>query len=230
MHRKSIRHIYFNILPKVFIFSGIGFFILTFLPVINDEFWYGIKIFKSQKFYAITSKDIVSNNKYENDSIFARLISTKPIKLEPVNEDFSIIIEKVGINAPIVAKVPVSDSKAYNNALKAGVAHALISDFPSSKPGNVYLFAHASINFWELGKYATTFNLLRKVTVGDRIHVFYEGKVFIYQTINKEILPGWNTYPLTRPVIEPILTLQTCDPPGTTINRLVITAKLIEVK
>ncbi|EKE00377.1 MAG: hypothetical protein ACD_22C00036G0004, partial [uncultured bacterium] len=32
-----------------------------------------------------------------------------------------------------------------------------------------------------------------------------------------------------RPVIEPILTLQTCDPPGTTINRLIVTAKLEKV-
>ena len=51
----------------------------------------------------------------------------------------------------------------------------------------------------------------------------------MYEVVNKEIVKGWNTNPLTRPTIEPILTLQTCDPPGTTINRYVVTAKLVEV-
>ena len=73
-------------------------------------------------------------------------------------------------------------------------------------------------------------NLLRKLELGDRIHVFRNNTEFVYHVVNKETLKGWNTYPLTRPVIEPILTLQTCDPPGTTLNRLVVTAKLIEVK
>jgi sortase (surface protein transpeptidase) len=47
--------------------------------------------------------------------------------------------------------------------------------------------------------------------------------------VSKELLKGWDTFPLTRTTIEPILTLQTCDPPGTTLNRLVVTAKLLEV-
>jgi LPXTG-site transpeptidase (sortase) family protein len=72
------------------------------------------------------------------------------------------------------------------------------------------------------------FNLLRKLDFGDRIHIFYKGETFIYEVVNKEVMKGWNTYPITRSVVEPILTLQTCDPPGTTINRLVVTAKLIE--
>jgi len=71
--------------------------------------------------------------------------------------------------------------------------------------------------------------LLRKLEPEDRIHVFFEGDTYVYEVMNKEVYPGWNTFPLSRSVIEPILTLQTCDPPGTTINRLVVTAKLKEV-
>ena len=110
------------------------------------------------------------------------------------------------------------------------MAHALTSNYPSEKPGNTYLFAHASINFWQLGRYDKAFNLLRKLDLGDRVHMFYEGETFVYEVVNKEVMKGWNTYPLTRSVIEPTLTLQTCDPPGTTINRLVVTANLLEVQ
>jgi len=45
----------------------------------------------------------------------------------------------------------------------------------------------------------------------------------------KEIVPGFNVEALTKKVDEPILTLQTCDPPGVEKNRLIITAKRVAV-
>ena len=87
----------------------------------------------------------------------------------------------------------------------------------------------AEVILWRLGKYSNVFNLLRKLHAGDRVNVFFEGKEYEYEVLNNEVMPGWNTYPITRPVIEPTLTLQTCDPPGTTLNRLVVTAKLLSV-
>lgn len=166
----------------------------------------------------------------QRDSVFARYLSVKPITLTPVDREFGIVIEKLGVNAPVVADVAVSDEQTYKESLKYGVAHASSSDYPSREPGNVYLFAHSSLNFWELGKYAQVFNLLRKLEIGDKAHVFYNQSDFVYRVVNKEVYKGFNTYALTRPVIEPLLTLQTCDPPGTTLNRLVVTAKLIEVQ
>jgi sortase A len=196
---------------------------LSFGSIIRDEIWFFLKETRGQELRLFGKKE-----ETVEDSVFARFLSTKPILIEPVNRDFSLVIERIGVNAPIVADVSVSDEKAYIEALKNGIAHASSSKYPSKKPGNVYLFAHASVNFWRLGKYATVFNLLRKLDLGDRVHVFYKGEPYIYEVVNKEVMKGWNTYPITRPVVEPILTLQTCDPPGTTINRLVVTAKLVE--
>lgn len=202
-----------------------GFFLLymTFGRILMGEVWFFIKELKGQeiRLFRRGEGDV-------EDSVFARFLSTRPIFIEPVNRDFSLVIERIGVNAPIVADVSIADQNAYNVALKSGIAHASTSKYPSNNPGNVYLFAHASINFWRLGKYANVFNLLRKLDNGDRIHVFYKGEAFVYEVVNKEVLKGWNTYPITRPVVEPLLTLQTCDPPGTTLNRLVVTAKLIE--
>lgn len=203
---------------------GFLFLFLAFFPLLKDEVTYLVMNIKNQNFVLV---DIFTADKAE-DSPFARLLSSKPIALIPVNKDFSIVIEKIGVNAPIIKDVPITDKDSYEEALKNGVAHAGLSQYPSEDIGNVYLFAHASVNFWELGKYATVFNLLRKLEFGDQIHVFYEGEDFVYEVVNKEVKPGWDTYPITRSTIEPILTLQTCDPPGTTLNRLVVTAKLIE--
>lgn len=214
---------FLKLIANALIVLGIVFLILAYGPLVKDEAWYYLKNLKAQKY-------LVNSSGGEKDSPFARFISTRPINIVPVNTAFSVVIEEIGVNAPVVADVPVIDEKAYNEALKSGVAHASASAYPSDKPGNTYLFAHASINFWELGKYASVFNLLRKLNYGDRIHVFYKGKTFVYSVVNKEVLKGWNTSPLTRPVVEPILTIQTCDPPGTTLNRLVVTAKLIEMR
>lgn len=214
----------YRFIANGFVFFGILLIIFPFLPVLKDELWYRIRQFKQQKYI------LNSSNNAPTESVFASLISDHPIQIQPVNKKFSIVIEKIGVNAPIKADVPITDSNAYIESLKEGVAHASSSLYPSTQPGNVYLFAHASVNFWQLGKYATVFNLLRKLEPGDKIHVFYNNQDYVYETIGKEVLKGWNTYPITRPVLEPILTLQTCDPPGTTINRLIVTAKLISPK
>ena len=196
---------------------------LSFGAILKDEAWFFLKEARGQELSLFNrSEDSVE------DSVFARFLTSRPIFIEPVNKDFSIVIERIGVNAPIVADVSVTDEKAYNEALKTGIAHASTSKYPSNNPGNVYLFAHASINFWRLGKYANIFNLVRKLDLGDRIHIFYKGEPYIYEVVNKETMKGWNTYPITRSVVEPILTLQTCDPPGTTLNRMVVTAKLIK--
>ena len=196
---------------------------MSFGPLIAQEIWYFVKDMKNQEYSLDTSgKDS------EEYSVFGNLLKSTPVKMKPVNEDFSIMIEKIGVNSPIVRDISVVDEKAYKEALKTGVAHAISSDYPTTAPSNVYLFAHASLNFWDLGKYATVFNLLRKMDLKDKINIFYQGDRYVYEVVNKEVVQGWNTNSITRSVIEPILTLQTCDPPGTTINRLVVTAKLVE--
>ena len=222
MSLTRFRKTFWRVVPNIAIVLGLLLVLLSVVPFVRDEVWYFLKQIRGQN-YSL-------NDGGQKDSIFARYLSSKPVRIEPASREFGIVIEKIDVNAPIVADVSVSDEKAYNDALKIGVAHASSSDYPSREPGNVYLFAHSSLNFWELGKYAQVFNLLRKLESGDKIHLFYKGQDFVYRTVGKEVYKGFNTYALTRPVIEPLLTLQTCDPPGTTFNRLVVTAKLVEVR
>ena len=209
-------------LPELLIGAGILILFLTYGPVIFAEIGYKLKQIKNQRYGLNEAGGVV-------DSPFARLLSSKPILLTPVNKEFSLVIEKIGVNVPVVRDVIVTNEDAYINSLKNGLAHAATSPYPSTDPGNVYIFAHSSVNFWRLGKYATAFNLLRKLEPGDKVHVFYDDQDFVYEVFNKEVRKGWDTYPIKRKTIEPILTLQTCDPPGTTLNRMVVTARLLEV-
>jgi len=222
--------VYIRILSNLLIVLGFIFAIVGFGPIIYDNADYYIKQ-GIGKFYILTGftreEDL---NIAEPNSIFSSLISTRAITLEPANLDFSLVIEKIGLTAPVVANVPVSDKKAYMKALRDGVAHASISEYPSQEPGNTYIFAHSSFDFRLLGKYSRAFNLIDKLKVGDRINIFYNHKDYVYSVINSEVLKGWNTQPLDRKVVSPILTLQSCYPPGTTFNRIVVTAELIDVK
>lgn len=201
--------------------------VYAFLPYVVEEVWYRFLQVRNVKYVINTRVNAVPGQNIP--SVFGAILAGTNLTVDPVNRDFSIVIEKIGLNAPIVMGVSVTDPVKYTEALKQGVAQALVSDLPSTTPGNVYLFAHTSFNFWDLGKYATAFNLLRKLELGDEVNIFYHGKRFVYKVVNKETLPGWNTYPLTRAVVEPLVTMQTCDPPGTTLNRLVVTAKLQKV-
>ncbi len=209
-----------KIISNLFIGSGIALLLLAFWPTISSEFLFKWQQFVNRK-YSIENEQLVIK---EKPSPFARLIDQPtPVRTEPVSHNFGIVIEKIGVNAPIIADVDVTKEEIYNKALENGVAHAKGTAYPGTD-NNIYLFAHSSLNFWQLGEYATVFNLIRKLEKGDRIVLFYQNDIYDYRVEKKEILDGFDTSPLTRQYENETLTLQTCHPPGTTMRRLIITA------
>ncbi len=159
-------------------------------------------------------------------SPFAALLAKPtPLKVAPVSEEFGVIIEKIGVNAPVVEDINMANKAEYLAALEHGVAHAKYTAKPG-QVGNCYLFAHSALDFWNYGPYGAVFNLLRKLEPGDRVVIFYRGERFDYEVEEKEVVSGFDVSPLLRTYATPHLTLQTCDPPGVALNRLVVTAKL----
>ena len=114
----------------------------------------------------------------------------------------------------------------YTAALHEGIAHAKGTALPGER-GNTFLFAHSSLNFWQLGPYATVFNLLKELEVDDTVILLHEGKPYLYEVFDKEIVNGWNTELFDIEYDVPVVTMITCDPPGSTINRLVVKARLV---
>lgn len=208
-----------------FIFTAVLLAFLTLWPLLYPQARYYINSFIGQKFKIETIQSGSEEKQGSDLSPFAQMLQgPPPIKIDPVNKDFSIVIEKINVNAPIVANVSMSDRKQYKEALKDGVAHAKGSAAPGE--GATYLFAHSSLDFWELGKYATVFNLLGKSEEGDRIVVFYENKRYDYYVASKETVKGGDITAFYEQSDQPLLYLQTCTPPGTTWNRLIVKAVL----
>lgn len=146
--------------------------------------------------------------------------------LVPPDPDFSIIIPKVAANSRVIPQVSVTEKEAYLAALQEGVAHAEGTAFPG-EGGHMFLFAHSTDFVWNIGTLNAVFYLLYKLEAGDEVILIYKGQRFTYRVTGKEIVdPGQVEY-LTRKTDKEFLTLQTCWPPGTTLQRQLIFAERV---
>ena len=204
------------------IIGGVIFAFLSFWPFVQQEIWYWWNnAFNTNQQNSLDQKQIKTEAKEE----------LPPLKSKPKSEDFGIVIEKIGVNAPVLANVNPANYSEYIAALAKGVAHAKGTAFPGStqaENNNVFLFAHSAINAIQAQRYNSVFYLLRKLEKGDRVTTFYKGKRYDYIVREKRVVQAQDIKYLTEPSKKPILTLQTCDPPGSSLRRLIITADLVQ--
>ena len=144
--------------------------------------------------------------------------------LIPKDPNFSIIVEKIGADAPIIPNVDATNKAIYTDALKRGVAHALGSSFPG-QPGVTYLFAHSTDTIFNVPRFNAIFYLLNDMVAGDKIVVFFDNKRFDYIVTETKITEPEDVSYFTMKTAEQILVMQTCYPPGTTWKRFLVIAK-----
>ena len=193
----------------VLIGISLTIFFFIFGPVLKEEISY--------------QSNQMSGVKYSIDAIEAWSFQ-RPINVPDLN--FAIIIPKLNTASPIVADVDATNQDEYLKALKSGVAHARGTAYPGGV-GNVYLFAHSTDTIFNIGRYNAVFFLIGHLQEGDEIDTYYRGRLYRYKVFDKKVVEPTDTQYLgTLPEGEKTLTLQTCYPPGTTIKRLVVLAKL----
>jgi len=147
------------------------------------------------------------------------------LAIKPVNEEFSIVIPKIAVNAPIVEGVDPYSSFDYQRQLAKGVAQAEGTGLPDQER-TMFLFAHASGDILMARRYNSVFYLLNKLEAGDQLVIYYRGAPYYYQiTASREVAADAINY-LTEDQ-EDDLILMTCTPPGTTWRRLLIFANKI---
>ena len=159
--------------------------------------------------------------------IFNPLITEDGASIDPINKDFSLVVPKVGINASIIPAVNPADPGKYTEALKRGVAHASTSYFPD-EDGTVYLFSHSTNYDWFVKDLNAVFYLLKNLSEGDLMVVFYKGKQYTYRLREKRVVkPTAISYLIPQKGTKTLI-LQTCWPPGSTAERLLLFADLVE--
>ena len=153
------------------------------------------------------------------------LIGEKEKVLVPPNADFSVVIPKIGASEKITANVDPSNEKEYLQVLTNSIAHAKGTSFPGLG-GSTYLFAHSADSFWNVGRYNAVFYLLKELTPGDDVYVFFQGKRHNYKVYETKIVDREDIHYLdSASDIGERVILQTCWPPGTDWKRMLIFAK-----
>lgn len=137
--------------------------------------------------------------------------------------DAGITIPSLYINEPIVFNVDPNDERAYTKALSQGIAHASGTGFPGEgKLG--YYFAHSSSPAFA-SRYNAIFYLLNKIQTGDTISVWHNNTEHRYTVYAKRTTNPTDVSFLKQSYDTDTIVLQTCWPPGTTSQRLLVFAK-----
>jgi len=138
-----------------------------------------------------------------------------------------VIIPKINVEIPVDYTETSTNENVIENDLESGVVHYPTTVLPG-QVGNAAFFGHSSNNIFNQGKYKFAFVLLHTLVPGDTFYLAYNGKMYVYKVITRSIVS-----PSDVSVLNPIpgqtatATLITCDPPGTSLNRLVVVGQQI---
>lgn len=180
-------------------------------------------------YFGLNSKSYYDKAKYSYDTGIKKQsyegkvpAVAKKEENEVVNLPDSIIIPKIGVNAPIIWQINFDD---INSRLNEGVIHFAGTALPG-QTGDIALTGHSSAYPWQKTSFGQVFALLDNLTPGDQIYIIYQKKKYLYTASDKkivsendiEILNGQNSR----------LILITCWPVGTSLHRLVIFANKME--
>ncbi len=160
----------------------------------------------------------------------SRAVSSTPIIIDPsstaVGKEPLIIIPKINVEIPVVYDEPSIDEAAVQKALERGVIHYATTPNPGEK-GNGVIFGHSSNNIFNQGRYKFAFVLLKRLEKGDTFMLQKNSRRYIYRVYDKRIVKPEDVSVLDTQGKPATFTLITCDPPGTSTNRLVVIGEQI---
>lgn len=236
MSKKQItRYLVFRTLGNFLILFVIFAFFATFGPALYYEVRFRFANFQGVRYSLPDAKEssqfatLIKNQELQNQNLgsdFTDLLSGNKEKvLVPPDTNFSVVIPKIAAAEKVTPNVDPGNEKEYLDVLKTSIAHAKGSAFPGLG-GTTYLFAHSADNFWNVGRYNAVFYLLKDLSSGDDVSVFFQGKRYNYTVYDKKIVDPKETEYIASNIGQgERLILQTCWPPGTTWKRLLIFAK-----
>ncbi len=138
-----------------------------------------------------------------------------------------VIIPKINVQIPIHYNVNTTNEYIIENNLESGVVHFPTTVLPGQN-GNAVYFGHSANNILNPGKYKFAFVLLHTLVDGDTFYLTYNDKIYTYKVISH-----FDVSPNDVGVLGPVpgqtatATLITCDPPGTSLYRLIVIGKQI---
>ncbi len=219
-------------LPFIFLMSGL--IILTTQIVIPN-----LSGQVSKDFIKPLSTDVLAfDNRSEvltgsEDFEFSEL-ALREENLESVDQDFP---EQFTITIP---KLGIADFLVNTNSIDLRPDNALGHYKGSCLPGEIcsgrsdsFIFGHSALPaFYDPKDPKKVFSKLDDLEPGDKFFVKYNGDELVYKVNFKKVIEPTKLDPLNPPnpfaIGKPTLTLMTCFPPGTTNERLIVSAELMK--
>jgi len=142
-----------------------------------------------------------------------------------VSQESRLIIPKINVDVPVTYDVG-TDNASQMAAMANGLAHFPIPGANShpGEVGNTVIAGHSSNDLFDGGDYKFIFAQLEKLSVGDTIYANYNSKRYTYVVTRTEVVRPTEVNKLVYPTTKPVITLITCTPLGTSLNRLLVTA------
>lgn len=160
----------------------------------------------------------------------SKAVNSAPIVIDPsttaAGTDPRIIIPKINVDIPVVYDEPSIAEDAVQKALERGALHYATTPKPG-EIGNGAIFGHSSNNILNEGSYKFAFVLLNRLQEGDTFFLQKDGKRYAYKVYKKQVVKPSQVDVLNSQEKPATFTLITCDPPGSSINRLVIVGEQI---
>jgi sortase A len=144
-----------------------------------------------------------------------------------VGPDPEVIIPKINVEIPVVYDTAATNDTVIQKDLEQGVVHYAGTANPG-QDGNLVIVGHSSNNIFNPGKYKFAFVLLHQLQPGDTFYLLKDGKRYTYQVYQRQIVSPNDVSVLGATDKAATATLITCDPPGTSNNRLVVTGEQID--
>ena len=203
---------------------SLGALLKVYGPLMYYEIKYAISsvfdenVKNSKKYYA----DLPTNVSQGEDFLSKSLVKIPKAK----DPKFSVVIPKLDINQRVVSEVDIANPDEVKAALKDGIGWAKGTVIPGDE-GNSLLFSHSTRNAWDIWRYNSEFTLLRKLEINDFFTVVYEDRQLDFIVFEKKVVPADDISYVTSVAKGRVVTLQTCDPPGSNENRLLIRGRLV---
>ncbi len=194
---------------------------------------------EASKITNIVNEETIEDKEEEKLSIkkYKKELDNKNINLDieiaPYNN--RVVIPKIGKNIPLldVKNKNISWHHELNNIFMKELENGIVRYPGSAKPWEEwvsFIFWHSSNLPWIKWDYNDVFATLDKVKFGDEVIVYYGQEKYTYKIKEKRVIRPGDVSVLKRNNDKSEITLMTCWPIWTTLNRLIVTWELIEKK
>jgi LPXTG-site transpeptidase (sortase) family protein len=177
---------------------------------------------------------LIYSRSYNPTGLLAGTNETHGASFELAPYENRIVIPKIGKNIPLV-DVAIDHGASFETMHEVFMEELRkwVVRYPGTalpwETGNVFIFGHSSNFPWVKSDYNDIFALLDKLEKDDEIIIYYMQKKYVYRvTDHKEVKPGDVKTLESRDKSRKELSLMTCWPVGTTLDRLIVFAELVE--